>query len=114
VTLSESTVKGDGGAREATVHVVVDAARVSFATTDEEHVAELDAAFFFSDAGHKATGDSSQKVALNLSQEDYDHVMRTGISFTARIPVTGDPRFMRVVVYDYFADLIGSATTALK
>jgi len=55
-----------------------------------------------------------QNIDLKLTEESYQRMMREGISYTARIPVKGDARYVKVVVYDYGADIVGSVVAKLQ
>jgi hypothetical protein len=114
VTAEASVIKGEGAAREVSVDVMLDPSRVSFKIADDRHVAAIDIAFFCGDARQNLVGELWQKIDLKLTGESYQRMMREGISYTARIPVKGDARYVKVVVYDYGADLVGTAVAKLQ
>ncbi len=47
---------------------------------------------------------------LKLKDETYQKFLQAGIPFTARIPTKPQPRYVKVIVYNYEADLVGSVT----
>jgi hypothetical protein len=53
-------------------------------------------------------------VNLALKDDTYTRYKDQGIPYTVRVPVTGDPRYVKVVVYDFRSDLVGAMTTKVK
>jgi hypothetical protein len=49
-----------------------------------------------------------QRVELDLSDATYQKFTTGGIPYTATLPAPPDIRAVKVVVYDYAADLVGS------
>ena len=101
------------GRREAALNVVIDPSRVKFSVAGDRHVAAIELAFFCGDAQRNPLGDEWQTMDLTLTEETYQRMMRDGIALTARIPLKGDVRYVKVVVYDRGADLVGSVVTKL-
>jgi VWFA-related protein len=94
---------------ELLVDVTIAAPRVAFRTVDGLHVGGLDVAFFAGDARQRVIGEAWQKIDLKLKDETYQRFLREGASYTARVSVRGSPKYVKVVVYDYAADLVGTA-----
>jgi hypothetical protein len=94
---------------EATIHL----ARLSFTTVGNRHVAALDVSTFTGDRRETVVGESWQRIDLSLTDEAYRRYLASGIPYTVRVPVTAEPRVVKVVVYDYNADLLGSAVVNL-
>lgn len=104
---------GKGG--EVVANVVIDASRVSFTVNDiQRHEAHLDVAVYCGDAGQNVVGQLRQVIDLNLTDATYDRFTQNGIPHEMRVPVTGRPRFVKVVVLDYEANLTGSAVVTMK
>lgn len=99
---------------EVTLDVTVDASRVSFATVDNRHVAVLDLAIFGGDSKERIVGQSWHKMDLKLKEETYQRYMREGIPFQVVLSAVAQPAYVKVVVYDYAADLVGSTNIKLK
>lgn len=51
---------------------------------------------------------------LKLSDESFRRFQAEGASYTARVPLTGPAIHVKVVVYDYASDLLGTATAGPK
>jgi VWFA-related protein len=82
---------------------------------DGEHqVAALDAFFSAGDDRDTLVGEVSQRLELRLLPQEHDRVVREGLTFTVRVPVRAPPARLKVVLYDYERDVIGSATAEIK
>ena len=102
------------GASEMTVEGSIDVSRVKFEQVEGRYTATIDIAVYAGTERESVVGDTLKKVELRLPEEVYRAVMREGASFSARIPLSADPEFVKVVVYDYASDLLGSAVVQLK
>jgi VWFA-related protein len=123
VTAKASYVSGPKagavGARQApspevVVEAMIDLSRVLFSNVGSRRVAALNVSTFAADAREKPVGESWQKVDLNLAEETYRRYLRDGVPYTVRVPVTAQPRWVKVVVYDYGLDLLGSTVVKLR
>jgi hypothetical protein len=113
VTLTP-TVKKLQGSAEVNVVVNIDAGRVAFTTVEGRHVADLDLVIYAADGTERILSETRHRIDLKLKDENYQRSLREGIPFevTMRAPVP--PRYVKVIVYDYAADLLGSAIATLK
>ena len=59
-------------------------------------------------------GELQRKVELNLREDRYRAFGEQGASFNIRVPLKDRPKYVKVIVYDYAADLLGSATATIK
>jgi hypothetical protein len=98
-----------GTGREIVVDVKIDAARMSFKTENGLHVGALDIAIFVVDSHGRVIDERWQKIDLNLKDEVYERCRREGIPYLLRVPAKPRVREVKVIVYDYAADIIGSA-----
>lgn len=112
ITLNQPVVTP--GASEMTVEGSIDVSRVKFEQIDGRFAATVDIAVYAGGERESVVGDTLKKVELRLPEETYRAVMRDGVSFSARIPLSADPEFVKVVVYDYASDLLGSSMLKLK
>jgi hypothetical protein len=53
-------------------------------------------------------------MTLSLDPDRYQQAMTSGIPYTATVPITGAATIVKVLVYDYGADLLGTAVVRLK
>jgi hypothetical protein len=89
--------------------VTISSPRISFEQAEDRHVASLEVAFFCGDSKENVVCELWQTVDLKLRDESYQKFLREGASYTVRIPLTGPLAYVKVVVYDYAADLVGTA-----
>ncbi len=102
------------GAREVTVDLLIDASRLSFAEEAGQHLATLDVAIYCSDNRERLLGELRRKATLKLSEETYQTSLQRGIPYSVSLPVNGTPRYVKAIVYDHKADLVGSRILKLK
>jgi hypothetical protein len=77
-------------------------------------VATLAIAVFCVDATQRIAGELRQTMDLRLRDEGLLAFQASGRDHTARIPLSGEPAFVKEVVYDYAADLLGSASRRIE
>jgi VWFA-related protein len=103
-----------GEGRDLVLSVRIDPSRLSFRTTaDGSHLGLIDIAVFcFDQKEHDQKAqmlhNSWQKAELKFTEAVFQTIKRDGIPYQARIPVPAAVRNIRVIVYDYKADLVGS------
>lgn len=113
VTARRVAAAGPGGPA-VQVQVTIDPRSVAFTSLDGRRVARLAVSLFCGDSKHQTVGQLWQRVDLSLKDRTYAQYKIQGIPYTARVPVTGNPRFVKVVVYDFKSDLIGAMTAKVK
>jgi VWFA-related protein len=113
VSLSASLTKAPRAA-EVRLDVKVDASRVAFSTDEDRHVASLDVVIYAADAKERIVGESRHKMDLKLKEETYQRYMREGIPFEVTMRAALPPEYVKVIVYDYEADLLGSSIVKVK
>lgn len=102
------------GGRQVAVDITIDGARLAYQGVDGRHVGSVEVAVFAIDAGQRQVADLWQRLELNLSDATYQRFRMTGIPYSAEITAPDAVRAVKVVVYDYTADLVGSVTLSLK
>ena len=115
VTLEVRVVPAVAGTgREVLVESRIDPRSVSFAPADGRRVAHLGVGIFCGDARHAVVGQLWQELNLALKDDTFARYTGDGIPYTARVPVTGDARDVKIVVYDFRSDLLGAMTARVK
>jgi VWFA-related protein len=99
----------DGPGYEISVDVNIDPSKLALTFVEGVHVGRISIAVFCWDEKGNALGNSLQTADLKLKDEDYKKILSAGIPYRTRFPVNPGVRSVRVVVYDFKADLIGSA-----
>ena len=87
---------------------------VKFVQNDTGHVAKVEALYFCADGKQLLVGEQWQTLDFNLTEENYQKFLREGVGYTVQIPVTGEPQYLKAILYDYTADLVGSAMKNLE
>ena len=114
VTMNPPTVRGDGAAKELLVEGTIHSPRIKFAQAGGLYTASLDIGVYAGDGGERVVGEALRRVDLKFKEETYQTFAKQGASFNVRISITENPKYVKVIVYDYAADLIGTAVTRLK
>ena len=99
---------------EVKIKLTIDASRIAFTTAEGRHVADLDLVVYASDASERLVGESRHKIDLKLKDENYQRYLREGIPFEVTMRAALPPKYVKVIVYDYAADLLGSSIVKLK
>jgi VWFA-related protein len=99
---------------EALVEVTIDISKVAFTENGERHVASLDIDVFCGDERENLVGESWEKAALQLKEDTYQRLLKSGFVHTTRVPLTGKARYVKAVVYDYGSDRLGSAVVRVR
>jgi len=103
-----------GGSRELRVTLTIDASRLTFLSTPSGHTARLDVEIFCGDAKQAVVGDLKQMLDITADDETQARYVREGIPFSARVAVSADVKFVKVVVYDPRDDLTGTIVVTVK
>lgn len=106
--LKASLVKGQSG-YELQMQVNADPTRLAFTVANGVHVGELDVAVMGANEAGQVVGNSYQRVDLKLTEDDYQRARKDGVPYYLRMPIGAGARTVRVIVYDYKADVIGTA-----
>ena len=96
------------------VSAVIDLSRVSLTSANGLHVGQLNVAVFCGDNKENVTGELWQNINLNLKDDTYARLMKDGVTYNAKIPLKGPAQYVKIIVYDYGADLVGSTTMKIK
>jgi len=105
--------KGPGGNVVLTLRI--DTSRLGWRMDDAgRHAAGVDVAVYCGDDGQRIIGQARRQLSIALTEESYQRAMRDGFFRDFGVPVTGKPRNVKVVVYDYEADRVGSALVRIK
>jgi VWFA-related protein len=84
------------------------ASTVSFLADGGRQLASLDIAVFCQDEQGDSTGDRWETLDLKLLPETHARMLKDGITYTGRVTVARAVKFVKVVVYDFGADRVGT------
>jgi VWFA-related protein len=114
IALKPPTMAGEGPSRELVQEISIKSPRIAFSVAEGRQTATLDLGIYCGDAKEQIVCDTLRTMELNFSEESYQRFLQSGVSFTARVRLTGEPVYVKVIVYDYGADVLGSAVAKVK
>ena len=98
----------------ARVEIVIDAGPILMPLKDGLRTGQLEVQVYCGDAKQIVIGDAGQRVDLSVPEAGYQQWLQTGIRRTIRVPTSEPATYVKVVVYDYGSDRIGSAMVTVK
>lgn len=114
VTVTGAVFRERNNQWQARAEVSIDPSTLAFEQIDGRHVAEIDVAVFVGARNQRQVGEVRRRVELKLEPESYARMQKEGVKFETMIELTGQPRYLKAVVYDYAADRLGSAVAEIK
>lgn len=109
-----ATTTDAGGPPQIKVDLQIDAEKVGFKMVDARHLDSLSIAIFYADKDGKYLGDNWHTVNLNLTEQTYQQVMKTGILFSGLVPQKVPNQILKVIVYDAGNDKVGSKVVKMR
>ncbi len=107
--LKAALQRGSDGEGDAVVDLTIDITRLALEADGGTREGELTVAIYCADADGRSTGDIWKKIRITVSDENYKQTLRDGVEYTIRLPARNSSRMLKVVVYDYRADVVGTA-----
>jgi hypothetical protein len=114
VTVTGAMFREENNQWQARAAVSIDPSTIAFEEIEGRHVAEIDVAVFVGARNQRQVGEVRRRVELKLEPESYARMQKDGVKFETMIELTGQPRYLKAVVYDYAADKLGSAVAEIK
>ncbi len=74
----------------------------------------LKIAAFVGDKNERVIGETWQDMNLDLRDDTYARILAEGIPHQVRVAVNGVPAYLKVIVYDFNADLVGSSMMKVR
>jgi hypothetical protein len=90
------------------VDIAIDTARLALTPANGRHTGSVEVAVFTLDGQQRQIQDLWQRLELDLSDATYQKFKAGGIPHSATLQAPPDLKAVKVVVYDYTADLVGS------
>jgi VWFA-related protein len=112
LAVSATRGKKPDGSLEMVVQVNVDPAGVAVTGAGAQRAISLDVAVFCVDQTLRQSyivGQEWRRVDVKLDDQVYDRFMKMGIGFTVHVPLRRSANRVKAIVYDYAADLVGTA-----
>jgi VWFA-related protein len=107
-------VVGPPGAEAVQVGAFIDTSTITFKMADGKHVAALDAVVYCGGEKQKLIGERWQTITIALTDANFARAQEIGIPFNTSVQVNGNVRFVKLIVYDYDGDKLGSAVATIR
>jgi hypothetical protein len=111
---ASATNRLDGAARTIDTRFTIDVSRVSFAKKGELNIGSLEVAVFAVTSRQQTVGSEWRTVDLSLSDTQLEEARHGGLPYTVGVPATAKVDALKVVVYNYDADLLGTAVVKVR
>lgn len=105
--------EGESGP-EVAVRGTIEADRIVLEQTNGRQTGRLEIAMFAVDRRNRLVGERWFNVDLSLDAGEHQVLLRDGLPLDTRFPVRGDAARVKVVVYDFAADAVGSVTLPVR
>jgi VWFA-related protein len=107
--------RNENGSRSAYIEATVDASRFSYTRApDGRREITLNVGIFCFDRERQTTGELWQPIDLRLTEETYASMLKTGLTFNVLVPVKMPPANVKMVIYDFTGDLLGSRLRIMR
>jgi hypothetical protein len=100
--------------RQVEVRVTIDPAALSLTHTGDRWTGAVDLMILCADEQDRVLGSVSQQMNLSMTQPLYDRARVSGIPYAASVPVSGPAKRVKVIVYNYDTDRLGTAIIEVK
>jgi VWFA-related protein len=114
LTLHDAVLTGAAGSHRATATARLEPGIMQFTHRGGRYIASLRALFTCGDNRDRVVGEVWRTVEFDLSEESYRRALAEGLWFNVQVPVSAEPKYLKVVVYDYASDAIGAEAVLLK
>ncbi len=112
--LMTSSVKGDNRVPDLVAEITLDPSRISFSDVGGSRTAELDVTILCQDASDDPAGELWQRVSVRLTSAEWAAAQRSGVTLNVRVPVKAIVASVKVIVYDFASDRLGSAMKEVR
>jgi hypothetical protein len=99
---------------EVRVEITIDASQLAFTAADGGRTGQIELQVYAGDAKERVIGETSRRVDLTADDLTFAEWLKTGVRQVMRVTVPDKPKYIKVVVYDYGSDRLGSAMIAVK
>lgn len=96
------------------IDVTLDLTRVVFKTNNGANVASVNLVALAVDGKGETLGREAQTLELTLTDARLREARNSGYRYSLRIPYDAETRTLKIVAYDYAADLLGTTTVRVK
>jgi len=113
LTATAENVESPDKSRGVKVELKIKPDRLSFKDVDGKKAGSIDVAIFCSDAQQRLIGQAWNVAELQMTPAAFERFMTSGLTYTETVKVNTVARYVKIVVYDYGADVVGSAVVKI-
>lgn len=99
---------------EVSIDLKIDASRMGWSNDAGKRTGRVEVRAYCGNAKQGIVGDASKLLNLEANEETYAQWLQNGLHRSIRVPVTDTPKYVKVVVYDYGSDRVGSFMFTFK
>ena len=115
IPIRAEAVEVDGkSGKEIRLTIRIDGSRLELKKQGDRWVGELDMIVLAGDRDEKTTGMQQQRMTLGMDEARYTQATTTGIPYTLTLPVTARSTIVKVMVYEYASDKMGTVAVRIK
>jgi hypothetical protein len=107
-TIATSEQMDSRGRPQIQINMQINPVGIDLSPVEGQNVCRLIAAIFYSDGLGKMLGSNWWPIEKQLSQEEYERIIATGIPFSTMVPLITKNQKLKIVVYDVRSDAVGS------
>jgi hypothetical protein len=103
-----SATVADASSRQVQVQLTMDVRELLLPVTDGRRETKLNVMILCGDSKRTVIGKFDREMTLSLDEKQYQQVLATGLPYAVTIPVSAKPEHIKVIVYQYDSDKLGS------
>jgi VWFA-related protein len=109
----DASLTTENGQRKAVVNARIDPSHLYFNIRKGIHLGRIDIAVIAMDENRVVIGGTYKKMVghLEYDKETFALVKKNGIPVQVKLAVPPNTRYVRLVIYDYVVDLVGTSST---
>jgi VWFA-related protein len=108
------SVIGLRGGREARVDLSIKPEGLALPEFQGRREGIVNVLVLWGDRSKKLVGRAEKALSVRLDSTAYETALQSGLPYSVTVPVTGEPEYVKIIVYAYDADRMGSRRLQIK
>jgi len=109
-----SVYRDASGKQQVRLELKIDLSGMRFEEVQDRHKGRMGVTVFWSDAQGRPVGHFSDTVDMNMLEQTYQRALQEGLPFAAPVPFVENGQYIKIIIYSYGSDRVGSQTIRLK
>jgi len=114
VDAKAALIQAKGANRQVRVDVTIDISQLSFTEIAGKWEGDIDLLILCGDRQQDVVGKLDQHMTLSMTPALYEQAKAGGVPYSATIPVVGQASRVKVIVFHFDSDRLGTATATIK